>query len=118
MLLGLGVRQERVSYLFRRESDQPIRERYFGHLTGNQPITDQYVLIWSVHTRLRKRKQERVKEREYARVLFLSTAPIGGSIVVGDTCLYPVPPTLLHTQRSHFVKIGRFSLCAVLSIYP
>ena len=29
-------------------SKQPIRARYLGHLTGYQPIRDQYFLIWSV----------------------------------------------------------------------
>ena len=27
---------------------QPIRTRYLGHVTGYQPIRDQYFLIWSV----------------------------------------------------------------------
>eukprot|EP00116_Pleurobrachia_bachei_P008365 sb/3468627/ len=29
-------------------SKQPISSRYLGHVTGYQPITDQYFLIWSV----------------------------------------------------------------------
>ena len=29
--------------------DQPIRARYLGHVTGNQPISDQYSLLRSVH---------------------------------------------------------------------
>eukprot|EP00116_Pleurobrachia_bachei_P016531 sb/3476793/ len=28
--------------------EQPIRTRYLGHVTGFQPIRDQYFLIWSV----------------------------------------------------------------------
>ena len=28
---------------------QPIRTRYLGHVTGNQPIRDQYFLVWSFH---------------------------------------------------------------------
>ena len=27
---------------------QPIKTRYLGHVTGYQPIRDQYFLIWSV----------------------------------------------------------------------
>ena len=29
-------------------SKQPIRVRYFGHVTGSQPIGDQYYLIRSI----------------------------------------------------------------------
>ena len=29
-------------------SNQPIRVYYLDHVTGYQPITDQYFLVWSV----------------------------------------------------------------------
>ena len=40
--------EERISRLT-QVINQPIRARYLVHVTGNQPITDQYFLIRSVH---------------------------------------------------------------------
>eukprot|EP00116_Pleurobrachia_bachei_P016123 sb/3476385/ len=37
-----------MNTLFVLTSKQPIRTRYLGHLTGYQPIRDQYFLIWLV----------------------------------------------------------------------
>ena len=35
-----------------KSCNRPIRARYLVHVTGNQPITDQYILIRSVHASL------------------------------------------------------------------
>eukprot|EP00116_Pleurobrachia_bachei_P019042 sb/3479304/ len=37
-------------------SKQPIRTRYLGHVTGHQPIRDQYLMIRSVPARFTFRK--------------------------------------------------------------
>ena len=46
-------------------SKQPIRVCYLGHVTGNQPVRDQYFLIRSVagagHYRLREREWQNIE---------------------------------------------------------
>eukprot|EP00116_Pleurobrachia_bachei_P018652 sb/3478914/ len=42
---GFGVTSEQEPT---DTSKQPIITRYLGHVTGYQPIRDQYFLIWSV----------------------------------------------------------------------
>ena len=41
-------RRGRTTWLLGESGNQPIRARYLGHVTGNQPVTDQHFLIRSV----------------------------------------------------------------------
>eukprot|EP00116_Pleurobrachia_bachei_P018959 sb/3479221/ len=62
-------------------SKQPIRTRYLSHVTGYQPIRDQYFLIWSVpvlHTRVKCGSQFHITLHEHliSSLAFYFTATI------------------------------------------
>ena len=47
-MIKTGKNETKASHETTRFSKQPIRTRYFGHVTGYQPIRDQHSLIRSV----------------------------------------------------------------------
>ena len=53
-------------------SKQPMRSRYLGHVTGYQPIMDQYFLIWMVLANDSNKSTLRLKYPELIVVLALN----------------------------------------------